>query len=464
MKDNKKEISICNISDFYKSDAIDFASYDNIRKLCSFIDGLKLSQRKLLFTIRDKFSKDYCKTETVSNICTAYTQYLHGSANLIGVASNMAQDFVGSNNFPLLKGNSGGFGTRINPTYAAGRYTKVMLSKISDVLFSKFDDKILEEQIFEGEKIEPKYFVPIFPVIFLNGSDGLSTGFSETIFPRNPLIVIDYISSFLRGKPFKKELVPWFNGFKGEVIKNEQTGIYESFGKIERINTTKYVITELPIGLEYQKFVEFLDKLIETNVIVDYDDKCDTKTDTILFEIKTTRQFSKQNEDIKSLVKTFKLSKTLPETLCFIDDKQSVKEFSSVEDILNEYINIRLKYYDIRKKYILGDIKMRLLILYSKFLFVKGICEETIIVNKQKKENIIKQLEKNEKIIKVDNSYDYLLRMQISSLTDEMLKEIKTQIAELKTKFTELKSTTIEDMWISELSELKREIKNYIKD
>lgn len=447
------------ISDFYKNDAISYAAYDNSRKLCGVYDGLKMSQRKLLHTMRKKYPNEFIKTEAFSNVCAAFTQYLHGAANLVGVASGMAQSFIGSNNYPLFKGNSGGFGTRINPTFAAGRYTRMTLAEIAGILFDKRDDAILTEQVFEGDVIEPKTFVPIFPVIFLNGSDGLSTGFSETIYPRNPKDIIAYIKKWLSGtKNPRDELPPWWKGFKGTVRKNPETNVWEVVGVIVRNHTTSYTISEIPIGIDYQRYVEILDKLCDDGVIVDYEDKCDTKTDNILFEIKTTRDFTKQHEDIESLNKAFKLVKSLPENYCFIDQNNKVKEFSNVKDILNDYIELRYDFYTKRKAYLLKTIRSDLEKLVAKYVFCKAIIDKTLVVSNRKKVDIVKDMEKIDKLVKIDDSFDWLLRMPIHSISHETMAELKEQIQVKKDEFNKIKSTSEKDMWIEDLNNFAKMI------
>jgi len=331
------------------------------------------------------------------------------------------------------------------------------LSEITKHLFIDADNKILEQQFFEGDYIEPKYFMPIFPVLFLNGSTGMSTAYAHNIFPRDPHEVITYIKKKLAGteKP-RMELAPWFKGFNGTVRKNAETGFYECVGVIERNNTTSYTIKEIPIGMEYDKYIEHLDKLCDDKTIVDYDDKCDTKKDNILFEVKTTRDFTKKHEDIESLNKVFKLVKSLPENLTCIDENNRAKEFSSIQEILDAFIDIRLKYYQKRKDYLVEEIKISLIKLASKYYFVKGIVDGSIIVNKRKKDNIIAQLEKFEKIKPIDGSYEYLLQMPIHSLTQEKLEELKKLIEDGKEEYKKTKATTVQDMWLADLKELQK--------
>lgn len=444
------------LTEYYENDVPAFGSYDNIRKICA-VDGLKLSQRKIIYAAFKRCYNSWLKTDTMCAQTQIDTNYIHGAANLEIVIDNMVANYVGANNYPLLIGNSGGFGCRISPRPSAGRYTRVHLADIAKKLFLEIDNEILEKQVFEGDEIEPKFFVPIFPVMFLNGASGMSTGFSNEILPRNPVEVIEYIKKKIAGteRP-RMQLLPWFKGHLGKVEFNKELNRNESFGVVTRNNTTSYTITELPIGTEYQKYVEFLDKLCDNGTIVDYDDKCDPKTDKIFFTIKTTREFTKKHEDERKLYDAFHLVKSLPEVLCCIDENNRVKEFNSIQDILDMFISIRLKFYDKRKKYMLETLKNKIAELVSRYTFVSGIVKKTIVVANKKKDDIIKQIDPIEKIIKIDGSYEYLLRMQISKLTVEELAALKQQILDTKQEYLTIKGTTINDMWINDLSELKK--------
>ena len=445
------------ISEFFESDLPAYAAYDNVRKIAQVWDGMKISMRKIIFTLQNKYPRDFVKTETLANVCAAFTNYLHGAANLGGVCDTMAQSFVGANNYPLITGNSGGFGTRIRPVCSANRYTRVSLSEITKHLFLDADNKILEQQFFEGDYIEPKYVMPIFPVLFLNGSTGMSTAYAHNIFPRDPNEVISYIKKKLAGTERPRlELAPWFRGFNGSVRKNEESGFYECVGVIERNNTTSYTIKELPIGMEYNKYIEHLDKLCDDKIIVDYDDKCDTKKDNILFEIKTTREFTRKHEDIESLNKVFKLVKSLPENFTCIDENNRAKTFETVQDILDNFIDIRLKFYQKRKDYLLKTMVDKLTQLASKYYFIKAVVDEVIIVNKKTKKDVIAQIEKIERIKPINGSYDPLLAMQISSLTKEKMEELKKLIEDGKDEYKKTKETTIQEMWLADLKELQK--------
>lgn len=445
-----------NITDYYEQDVPAYASYDNLRKICG-IDGLKLSQRKIIYASFKRCYNDWLKTDTMCAQTQIDTNYIHGAGNLEVVIDNLAANYVGSNNYALLTGNSGGFGCRISPRPSAGRYTRIKLSDVSKKLFLDIDNNVLEKQFFEGQYIEPKFLMPVFPVMFLNGSNGMSTGFSNEIQPRNPHDIIEYIKKKLNGteKP-RMQLLPWFKGHLGKVEWNAELERNESFGVIVKNNMTSYTISEIPVGTSYEKYVEFLDKLCDNGIIQDFTDKCDPKTDKILFEIRTTREFTRRHEDERKLYEVFHLVKSLPETLCCIDENNRVKEFNSIQEILDNFIDARLKFYQKRKDYLLESMKNSLIKLASKYYFVHGIVNGTIVVNKRKKDNIIAQLEKIEKIYKIDGSYEYLLSMPIHSLTQERLEELKKQIEDGKEEYKRVRNTSIQDMWISDLKELQK--------
>lgn len=445
------------VSTFYKEDVPAFASGDNIRKIASYIDGLKLSARKLVYTMLEKYPNSNTKTKTAqfANVAAAFTNYNQGENNLGGVSNTLAQDFCGTNNYPLFIGR-GNFGNRLDDSCAATRYTFLSASKMLKALFNHYDNIIVGNQIYEGDKIEPLYYMPVISTLFLNGSNGLSTGFRQVILPRNINDIIEYITKRLNGieKP-RTKLIPWWKDFKGSCRYNSD-GNLEILGCVERINTTTYNITELPISVQYSKYCEFLDRLEENGTIQNWKDLCDPKTNSILFEIKTTRDFSRKHQDVESLLKVFHLIKPFTEHYNCIDEQNRVKEFNSIQEILDSFIDIRLKFYQKRKDYIIESIKNNLIMLASKYHFIKGIVDESIIVNKRKKDNIEAQLDKNDKIHRIDGNYNYLLSMPIHSLTQEKMEELKKLIDEKKAEYKDIKETSIQTMWLNDLHELKK--------
>ena len=96
---NHEEISY---SQFINDELIHFSKYDCDRSIPNMIDGLKVSQRKILYSAFKKKLYSEIKVAQFSGYVSEQSGYHHGEASLNGAIVNMAQDFVGSNNINLL--------------------------------------------------------------------------------------------------------------------------------------------------------------------------------------------------------------------------------------------------------------------------------------------------------------------------------------------------------------------------
>ena len=254
------------ITTFANTDFINYVAYDNYRSIASMVDGLKLSGRKVLYTLIEDNVNTPIKVSTCMSDASKKTNYIHGESSLYSVIVSLAQEFAGTNNLPLLA-RAGTFGNRCIPDAAAPRYIKTCKEKYVDDLFDPLDYENLIEQNFEGSKIEPKYFVPILPMIVINGSIGLSTGFAQKIFPHDPREVIKYIENKLNNKQVQCNLNPYFYGYTGTIKPGEELGSYYFCGVLKKITNVKYEITEIPPTYNLNSYIKILDQLVDEKKI-----------------------------------------------------------------------------------------------------------------------------------------------------------------------------------------------------
>lgn len=445
------------ISNFYKTDYCDFASYDNYRKIASCIDGLKPSSRKCIYTIIKNNVVSPKKVSQLKSDAASMTQYLHGDQSLEGVLVGLAQNFVGTNNLPLLQ-REGTFGNRLIPAAAAGRYIFTCKEPYLDKVFRKEDHPILIEQVFEGDVIEPKYYVPVVPLLVINGSIGLTTGFTQKILPHSLNDVITYIENKLAGKKNNIELIPAFNGFEGTVSKNlnkEDNCSWLVCGRIKKLSQTKIEINEVPPSYSLEEYLAELDKLEESKKIKEYQDLSEDGK----FKIEVTL-FRNQGltVDTPNLLTELKLVDSITENYTSLNENNKVIEYQSIYEIIDNYYDVRLEYYEKRKKHLIKELSKRIVENYSKYLFIKGVIEKTILISNIADEKIIEQLEKIEKIQKINDSYDYLLNMPMKSITKAQYEKLKAEIKSMKDELLKLKETDIKDMWKEDLKLFKKAI------
>lgn len=445
------------ITDFFNTDYCNFGSYDNYRKLASIVDGFKPSARKCIYIIlKDKITNLF----KVQNLCARVsekTNYIHGATSLYGVIVGLAQNFVGTNNVPLLQ-RKGNFGNRLIPDASADRYIFTCAEKYLDDIIKEEDNDILIEQVFEGDVIEPKFYVPIIPLILVNGSIGLTTGFTQKILPRNPKELIEWINCKLDKTKFKGKLLPYYKGFLG-TIKETSKGVYDIYGAYEKISANRIRITDIPCGpgisgfRDLKSYLAILDKLVETKKIKDYYDYSESNQ----YNIEVVFYRNEKNGldiDKSDLYKELRLVKSVNESYSSMNEENKVVEYKSVEDILNNYFKVRYSFYEKRKENIIQKLTNKILTEVSKYTFIKGVIDGDIILNNKSEEQIIKKIETIKNIIKVNDSYDYLLNMPLSSITKEKYEKLKENIKELNKQLNDIKNETIEEMWKKDLAKL----------
>lgn len=361
----------------------------------------------------------------------------------------MAQSF--KNNAPLLE-EDGQFGSLRSPQAGAPRYIGTRLSENFRSIYKDFE--LLEYKEEEGESIEPHFFLPIVPTVLLNGSSGIAVGFSSNILNRNIKDIIESCKKVLSGTNIRG-VKPALNNFNGDYVQDtENNKKWYIRGKFEILNTTTVHISELPPSMTYEKYEEYLERLIDNKDIVSYDDNC---KDNVDYTIKFTRSFLSKLEE-SDIVKLLKLEESSTEIYSTLDEDGKLKIFESTADIIKYFVDFRLEYYHKRKKYMLDKMNKELKVLSNRGRFIKAILDEKLKINNVTKSKIVDQIEKMN-LDKIDESYDYLLRMPIYSLTKELFEKLKTDFTSKKEEIKKLESTDPKDMYIEDLNELKKNFK-----
>lgn len=441
------------ITNFLGKEYKEFAMYSiEGRAIPSIVDGFKPTQRKIIHVSSQIWKTGNEKTLKVFQLggkVASDAFYHHGNASLENAIITMAQKF--KNNAPLLE-EEGQFGSLRSPQAGAPRYIGTKLTENFRLLYKDFE--LLEYKQEEGESIEPKFFLPIIPTVLINGSSGIAVGFASNILNRDVKSIIDSCQKILTDKKIS-EVKPSLTGFTGEYIQDsENSKRWVIRGRFVRANTTTVKISELPPSMTYEKYEEILDKLVDDKLIVSYDDNC---KDNIDYTIKFTRSDLEKLDDEK-LVKLLKLEEAQTEIYSTLDENGKLMIFDSTTDMITYFVNFRLTYYHKRKQFLLDKMNRELKILSNRGRFIKAIIDGKLKVNNVAKSQIIEGIEAMG-LDKIDESYDYLLRMPIYSLTKEMYEKLKEDFKLKKEEIKTLEATDPKDMYIDDLNELKKKFK-----
>jgi len=330
------------VQEFFEDEFPNFAIYNLYRMVGSYVDGLKPSQRKIIHTVGKYNITTPIKVSQLASKTSQATQYLHGEMNLQGVVVNMAQDFVGTNNINLLS-PEGSFGNRCFPAAAAARYIFTHKTKIFNDIFNPIDNNLLIQQNFEGDDIEPRFFLPTVPLILVNGSEGIGSGWSQKILARDPKAIKRAIIQYLKNGKLPKRIPPFWNGFKGTVHHIEDNA-WEIRGILKQINTTTLMIEEIPPNISLDKFISHLIKLEDKRTIESFNDLSDPGTNSFKVEVKVKRAFT-AGKTLEQMMGILKITKRVSENYTCVDENNTVREFKNEIEILKAYCDIRYHYY-----------------------------------------------------------------------------------------------------------------------
>jgi DNA topoisomerase-2 len=466
--------------EFINKELIHFSKYDCDRSIPNLMDGLKISLRKILYSAFKKRLTTEIKVAQFSGYVSEHSCYHHGEESLNKAIVGMAQNFIGSNNINLLF-PSGQFGSRIKGGQDASspRYIFTRLEKITRILFPEQDDNILKYLNDDGTPVEPQFYVPIIPMVLVNGSRGIGTGFSTEIMCYNPVQIITYIKNKLQNIVNSgNEFLPYYEGFTGSITRlNDNKFLFK--GTYEKVEQDKIKVTELPIGYWTEDFKELLndlqnDKDKEGKKIVPfvkdvYENYTDTTVDFVItFSKGKVDELEKASGDygcngLEKLLKLYNTSSTTNMNLFNAEDK--LTKYDSVDSIIDDYFGIRLDYYNERKMNLIENLEKELIIMSNKVRYIQEVLAGTIDLRKKKKQEITNLLKgKNYDMMEEDDEYKYLVRMPMDSVSEENVEKLVAEHSSKSAELVRIKNTTIQQMWLKELDILENEYKEYQKE
>lgn len=479
--------------DFVNKELILFSNMDNERSIPSLVDGLKPGQRKVLFTCFKRNDKREIKVAQLAGSVAEHSAYHHGEVSLMSTIINLAQNFVGSNNINLLQ-PIGQFGTRLQggKDAASPRYIFTMLSPLARLIMPAPDDQILDYLFDDNQRIEPEYYIPVLPMVLVNGAEGIGTGWSTKIPNYNPREIVANLRKMIAGEE-PKPMKPWFKNFRGSVDQVEPQRFLIS-GEVAILSSTTIEITELPVRTWTQAYKEsVLEAMLHGSdkvppLITDYKEyHTDT---TVRFVVTMTEEKLSKARD-EGLHKVFKLQSSLTtSSMVLFDSKGVLTTFRTPEEILKDFYATRLEGYKKRKAYMMGLLSAEAKKLENQARFILEKIDNLIKIENRRRKEMIGTLrergydqdplvewkkqqsqqqdkpdtqdegdedatEESEKDGEAGGAgYNYLLGMPLWSLTRERKEDLLAKRDQKRAEVETLRRKTPEDLWDEDLNAL----------
>jgi DNA topoisomerase-2 len=447
------------IKDFVHGDLVHFSRYNLQRAIPSVLDGLKISQRKIIFScFKRRLTSGELRVAQLAGYVSEHAAYHHGEASMCATITGMAQGFVGANNVPLLE-PLGQFGSRLSggDDAASARYIYTRLSVAARALFPAADEDVLQYLSEEGESIEPIVYAPILPLVLLNGAEGIGTGFSTSVPSFNSLEVLHRVRARVSCEAVSDSAwtpVPFIAGFVGTVAK-EECGDWVSTGLFTRScqSALQVHISELPVGMWTTPYLEFLDGLVDKSTLQKYED---ASTDT---RVSITLHFTATLPppiDDAALIKLLKLSKKIGSSnMHLLDADGGVRRYTSPSEILEAFLPHRMAMYETRKKYQLEHLNNALIKAQAEARFIELQLQGKLDLRGREENDICATLRDIWALPVLGGGYDYLLKMPLRSLTATHAKALHTESEQLQSEVRCLEETTATSMWLKDLSALE---------
>uniref|UniRef100_A0A674N3J5 DNA topoisomerase 2 n=1 Tax=Takifugu rubripes TaxID=31033 RepID=A0A674N3J5_TAKRU len=465
-------------NDFVNKELVLFSNSDNERSIPCLVDGFKPGQRKVLFCCFKRNDKREVKVAQLAGSVAEMSAYHHGEVSLMMTIVGLAQNFVGSNNLNMLQ-PLGQFGTRLHggKDSASPRYIFTMLSTLTRLVFPPVDDNLLKYNYDDNQRVEPEWYIPIIPMVLVNGAEGIGTGWASKIPNYDVREIVNNIHRMLNGdEPLP--MLPSYKGFKG-TIEHVMNNQYMNSGEVAIIDSTTIEISELPVKSWTQTYKEnVLEPMLNGTekvppLITDFKEyHTDT---TVRFVVKMSEEKLREAE-AAGFHKVFKLQNPLTcNSMVLFDHAGSLKKYESVQDILKDFFELRMKYYVLRKDWLVGMLGAESAKLTNQARFILEKIQGTLVIENKPKKELIRMLqqmgydsdpvkawklaqEKEEEASGPD--YNYLLSMPMWFLTKEKKEELCKQRDAKLTELNTLKKRSPIDLWKEDLAAFSEELEN----
>lgn len=432
---------------FVDDELVLYTKESNERCIPSLVDGLKDSQRKILYTAITSLSMSKSvKVAQFAASTASATSYTHGEQSLCGAIINMAQDYMGSNNINLLY-PGGQFGTRNHngSDSAAPRYIFTRPTEACMRMFPVSDKTVVVRKVQEGQEVEYESFYPVIPLILVNGTRGIGMGYSTEVPSFSPSDLADLCLEYANRRSnasstdvkesLSVNIRPWYRGFKGSVIKTSEDEWTVSTELLKGRGADTYIIEELPPGVSTFSFKAYVEKL---DIRAEWD-----ITDTA---VRVTLKNIKDENVINQLKKMLEKKVTLSNMHLWSKDG-TLKKYK-LDELFFEFAEVRYDKYVERREKLIDILKEKIRFASERARFIKMVIDEEIDVRVDEEALDTVMVEKEFRLS------DKHTEMPIRTMTKTRYLKLLEDVQKLEKELDILTKKSASDLWKEDIYHL----------
>nr|WRJ69475.1 DNA topoisomerase 2 [Oceanusvirus sp.] len=432
-----------------------FSHEDVARSLPSVVDGLKESQRKILYAAKNRSSAEEIRVAQMAAYVSQVSSYHHGEASLQGAIVGMAQTYVGTGSLQIMH-DQGQFGSRLEggKDAASSRYIHTRLTEAAKAMFPSADEPLLERALDDDRKpIEPIYFVPVLPVLLLNGSVGIATGWSTSV----PCFSPDDVAEAYRARLLGDETAlrslssakPFYRGFKGEI--ELEDGKWYSKGIWKKTGLKTAEILELPVGTWTSPYKQFLEEMAANPKSGLKSIEPRYTESVIRFVLNFDSQASLSAADPWDAFKLRSDRCLSTSNMHALDPGNRVEKYADPGTVAETHFSIRYKLYQRRLEMQRNTAERDVRFAEAREGFVADVVARALDVTGE--ESVIHEHceRKGWPSDASHSGYDYLTNMPVSSLTRERHQRLVRDLEKKRERLREIMSMTAEGAWLEEI-------------
>lgn len=432
------------VSKIINNEYKDYAMYviEN-RAIPCYVDGLKPSSKKLLYSMINYYKGKKVKNSELSASIASVANYHHGNASSDNTVVTMGAKW--NNHVPLFEAY-GNFGSRLVTTPASSRY---IFSSLSTDYHKYFKDDVVCNKNIDPDNPEPQQYLPIIPFVLVNGIEGIAVGFACKFLPHLPSDIAKACMLAVDGKLDDNYHLPvTFPHYNGKVVQLDSKRVKTQGIVTPHKRKNTWLITEVQWEETREKVFNKLVKMMDNRLIDDFDDLCDD--DGFKFLVKLTNE--QNSECVNDPISYFKLETSFKENYTALDEKGELIIFDNKVDIIKRFVQFRISKVAERLEYDKDILLKQIHWCETKKKFIVDVISNEISIMSIKKVDLVNLCIDRYNI--ESDIANKLVSTPIYDMTKDQIEILDKKIKQLNVELNKNKKTNPTKEYISMLKDI----------